>query len=145
MGKTTTRVFATNSAPIRPKSPKSEPRTDAEKAAQEGIVEKLMNNDRLAQIRAEQARLRDEMRTLRDGAKAKRLEDVIASQKASPNKALVQTLQAALRGRLLAGQPRDEAIAGVLENCRAFLEATPAPEPKAKKAAADASDASADN
>ena len=64
---------------------------------------------------------------------------------AAPARLPDDALAGQLRGRLLAGQPRDEAIAGVLENCRAFLEATPAPEPKAKKAAADASDDSADN
>ncbi len=98
------------------------------------------NITKLAQLRAEKRVLDEQIKAAKADEKVDRLPAVQERQATAPNKALVVTLQAALRQRLAAGQPRDEAIAGVLENCRAFLVATPAPEPKQPKAAKNAAE-----
>ncbi len=119
----TTRVFATDAAPIRVKSPKSAPLSAEDKKARTAFVEKEMATDKIAQLRAEQARLRDEMKALRESAKANRLDAVKASQREHPNKALVYTLAAALRARLSAGQERETATEEILAQVRELLDA----------------------
>jgi hypothetical protein len=54
-----------------------------------------------------------------------RLEREIARQLANPNGDLVLTLRASLRGRMLYGQSFEDAVSGIVEQCRGILEATP--------------------
>ena len=99
------------------------PVTPEERASQTKFVESQMSNDRIAQLRAEQKRIADELQALK-AAKPNRLEAEIARQLAKPNGDLVLTLRATLRGRILYGQDFGEAIDGIVAQCRTILEST---------------------
>ncbi len=122
--KVSTKVMSSNVTPLK-FQPSNLKHTAEETAAQTAFVESQMNNDRIAQLRAEQKRIADELKSLK-AAKPNRLEAEIARQIAKPNGDLVLTLRAALRGRLLYGQDEAEAIDGIVAQVRELLETTPA-------------------
>ena len=110
------------------------------------------NVDELARLRAEKQRLDAELKAAREKAATQRkaeraeadahkLERVVTRQTSNPRKSLAKGLGAALRGRMLAGQTREDATAAILEQCRALLDATADPTPRAPRTKAAQPDA----
>lgn len=139
--KTTTKAYPSNVTPLelKPSAPKPTPE---QRQAQAAFVEvqlqeePVVNNtttevraepNRVAQLRAEQKRIAEELKALK-ASQPSGLEREIAKQLEHPNAALVYTLRASLRGRLLYGQSVEDAIEGIVTQCRALLESTPAEE-----------------
>jgi hypothetical protein len=110
---------------LKVRSPKAAPvATPEQRAAQEAFVDAHLAQDRLAQLKAEQRRIAAELKELK-ASEPNKLEREIAKQTEHPNAALVYTLRASLRGRILYGQSADEAIDAIVAQCRTLLETTP--------------------
>lgn len=143
--KTTTAVFATNSAPIKLAPRKAPKQTPEEKSAQHAFVEKQMEEDRIARLTAELKAAKAEKKAEADKAKeerkaqaatrkaekaakaANRLEDENAKQSA-PARWHYHVTGMVTR-RMSAGQSQEDAIEGALAALRAVMVAHLAEQP----------------
>src|SRR5689334_19027153 len=87
----------------------------------------------LEQLQASRKALNVQIKALKQTRKANGLAEVIARQENTPNKALVLTIQAAVRQRVRHGAELDDAVAGVLAVCEQIARAAlDKPEPSAE-------------
>ncbi|HEY7343451.1 MAG TPA: hypothetical protein VH591_21455 [Ktedonobacterales bacterium] len=123
---TTTKIISKNTTPVQLRPRSAAPvATPEQRETQEKFVDNQINaEERLAQIRAEKARLREEERQLR-AAPVDHLAREIARQTNTPSKDLIASLRASVRGRMAYGQGFDEAVDAILAQCRVLLEAIP--------------------
>lgn len=77
----------------------------------------------LETLKAQRQALSEQIKALKATHKANGLAEEIARQEATPNKALVRTIQAAVRLRVQHGATLDDAVAGVVAMCERFAKA----------------------